>query len=1031
MSRFVRTLKLGMIFSISIAMAVAVMHFAFLNIVEKTGQEDVKVQLEKVNGYLKHRFAETERLAEVWASGTEIPRLFVNNSSKNRKKILRSKQINKEQYSFFALMTKNNKIFFSRRIEKSETNSEKKMFSKLDSKTTYQISTVEFIKTLTVTNTYRGFIYSDQLYLIIAEPVYTDEDGNNSIGYLIIGQALEEQQLSKDNLIDVSVEPVNPAIDQHQKRILTAAKSKNIIQDNNKSEVVTRLLVRSVADTPVAFITNKKAKPEILYLYEISWFSVLLIIFVAAMLAYLFWWYRKTGLCKSLKLLEEDIQSVKIGSELSSRLSRTSRGILDGVVLALNQKIGGFEQTFVDNRKHNAEIILNELPLEAYLKDTACKYVAVNEKYCNSLGLDRGSIIGKHNSDIGAITDSELINKKENEVVSTKEAIIFEESEETKNNGEVIYSIHLIPFINAKGLVEGIVGVRIDITDQKKAADEMEMAAKVLENTAEGFMVTDADRYAVHVNTAYTEMTGYSESELLGKVPLLLQTESRSKTYQEIQRKLDQDGSWSGELWSSRKNGTSYPEMINIKAIRNKKGEVTNYFSMSKDITEEKKWEQRLYDMAHYDGLTGLPNRTLFQDRLSQEIARCERSKRNIAILFLDIDLFKGINDSLGHAAGDELLKAISNRLKLTLRSVDSIARMGGDEFTILVTDLAIDYKKNIGYLKSLSEKIIDVVGQPIELEGREINVTCSIGIAVYPVDASSVEDLIRNADSAMYYAKSQGRRNYQFYSKGFNEAAVERLEKEIELRAALKNTDLQLYFQPQIDVISRHVVGAEALLRWTKDGETVLGPEKIITIAEEMGLINELGNWILKSACTECKSWLDQGHKNLRVAVNLSTRQFRQKNLVDIVSGILEETKLPGRLLELEVTESALMESVEYSIEMMAELSRLGVRWSLDDFGTGYSSLNYLRDFPVHVLKVDQSFVREITINPEDAAIVETIIDLAHKLHLTVIAEGVENEEQLKVLSRMNCEQVQGYYFSKPEKIEGFLDYVNKGIKA
>jgi EAL domain-containing protein (putative c-di-GMP-specific phosphodiesterase class I) len=295
----------------------------------------------------------------------------------------------------------------------------------------------------------------------------------------------------------------------------------------------------------------------------------------------------------------------------------------------------------------------------------------------------------------------------------------------------------------------------------------------------------------------------------------------------------------------------------------------------------------------------------------------------------------------------------------------------------------------------------------------------------VYPVDGEAVDDLLRNADSAMYYAKSQGRRNYQFYSKELNEHAVERFEKEIEFRSALKNGELEIYYQPQVDVISRHVVGAEALLRWRKNGVDVMGPHKIIALAEEIGLIYELGTWILKSACIECKKWMDLGHRHIRVAVNLSTRQFRQKNLVTIIENVLEETGLPAKLLELEVTESALMENVDYSVEMMADLGRSGIRWSLDDFGTGYSSLNYLRNFPVNVLKVDQSFVREITINPEDAAIVETIIDLAHRLHLTVIAEGVESEEQLKALSRMNCEQVQGYYFSKPMKAQDFIEYI------
>lgn len=1026
MLKFLHAVRLGLIYGGVFSAALMLLTFAFMDIVEKAERFTVVSKLEALDGYFSKQLKGIESLGAELASSSEVLALFTRNSSRNRKKLLKLGLFKNDDIDFISLINTENKIFYSRRF-----NPATQSFSKLDSKTEYQIGAIEAPIGLAIGAVQTGYMYSDRLYAVVVAAVNVIELPEQKIDYIVIGRALSETQVKNENNIDISLTAVNLAINRDQAMLLTKFKTDKIAHTRTNISIASHHLISDLNNKPLVIVTHKRTAPDIVTLLSVSWLSLIIILVVSLGFGYLFWWNRKRWLKKSIKILEEDIQDVRIGTELSSRLSRNSRGILGGVAMEINQKIGGFEKTFFDNRKHNSEIILNELPLEAYLKDSALKYVAVNEKYSNSLGVSRDDIIGRHNTEIGSVPELSSISSKEEGVIRTKEAVIFEEIIDSTGRGKIVYSVHLIPLLNAKGQIEGVVGVRSDITDQKHAEDEMEMAAKVLENTAEGFMVTNADRRIVHVNTAYTEMTGYNENELLGKTPLLLQTESKSKTYQEIQQKLKQDGTWKGELWSSRKNGSSYPEMINIKAIRNKEGEVTNYFSMSKDITEEKKWEKQLYEMAHYDSLTGLPNRTLFQDRITQEIIRCSRNERNLAVLFLDIDLFKAINDSLGHAAGDELLKIIANRLELTLRNADSIARMGGDEFTILVTDLALDYKKNIGYLRSLSEKIIDVVNQSMEIEGREINVTCSIGIAVYPVDAGNVDDLIRNADSAMYYAKSQGRRNYQFYTKEFNEAAVDRLEKEIEFRAALKTGGLELYYQPQVDVISRHVVGAEALLRWNKDGENVLSTEKIISLAEEIGLINELGDWILKTACNECKKWMDQGHKNLRIAVNLSTRQFRQKNLVDIVNNILIETGLPRRLLELEVTESALMESVEYSIEMMAELSRKGVRWSLDDFGTGYSSLNYLRDFPVHVLKIDQSFVREITINPEDSAIVETIIDLAHRLHLTVIAEGVENQEQLKALSRMNCELVQGYYFSKPKTAADFIEYISKGVKV
>ena len=1023
MLRFFHLIKVGLIFGIVIVSALGALKIAFEDIVVKTERFSIENNLVSLQQYFNKQLVEFEEVSAEWASNPAVTALYKKNNARNRKKLLKSKFFKKAGVGFFSLNFFDGSTVISKRFNATDST-----FSKLDEKTKYQITKEGFIKTIVADRGYKGFIFSNKLYMLSVVPVYPERDRKESVGYLIVGREVIKEQVKTANLMDVDINSINPAASHEQLLLLSKLKEVNVLHSRTRNSITSRFLLKDFNENPVAFISHKRSIPNALFVAKTSVVSSSIVLLVAFVISYLLWLLRRGKLNRSIKELEKDIGDVRVGSELSSRLSVGKRGVLRGIVVSLNQKIGGFEKTFVDNRKHNAEIILNELPIEAYLKDLSLKYVAVNEKYCKSVGVEKEELIGKHNVDLNSENDLGLISENEAVVIMSKQSIVFEETTYSERKGKVIYSVQLIPFISEKGGVEGLVGVRMDITDQKQAEDEMEMAAKVLENTAEGFMVTNSDRRIVHVNKAYTVMTGYEENEFLGKIPLLLQPESKSKTYQEIQEKLKLNGSWEGELWSSRRNGSSFPEMISIKAICNKQGEVTNYFSMSKDITEEKKWEKQLYEMAHYDSLTGLPNRTLFQDRLTQEIIRCERYEKHVAVLFLDIDLFKAINDSLGHAAGDDLLKIISNRLKETLRSVDSIARMGGDEFTILVTDLAVEYKKNVGYLRNLSEKIIEVVNQPMEIEGRDISVTCSIGVAVYPDDANNVDDLLRNADSAMYYAKSQGRRNYQFYSKEFNEAAVDRLEKEIEFRAALKKGELQLYYQAQVDVISRHVVGAEALLRWTKDGGNILGPEKIVLLAEEIGLINELGDWILKTACIECKKWIDSGHKNLRVAVNLSTRQFRQKNLVEIVERILDETQLPGRYLELEVTESALMESVEYSVEMMAELSRKGIRWSLDDFGTGYSSLNYLRDFPVHVLKVDQSFVREITINPEDSAIVKTIIDLAHRLHLTVIAEGVESEEQLKALARMNCELVQGYYFSKPRNSEEFINYVTTG---
>ena len=1009
------------------AVLILSLYFVVENIVEKSDQYAAIKKLEAIKQHLAAEQSSFFSTAKKWADAENVEKVLLRNSRRNRKKLLIKSHFKNDDIQFLVIFNQSKKIKFS-----TGFNHKRRLFTKLDQKIKFQLDKKSFLSLLNNEQTSAGLLAVENLQLAAVMPIFTGDAGDDHAGYLVLGKSLDMERLKAVTAADFNVQEVNLALNPLQERALKAFKNKTMIHQRNKLESSSSLLLNDITGQAVSILSMTRERQNIIELLRVSWLSLLLLFTVSLVIGYLFWRNKKNILHKDIKRLVNDIQNVKVGTELSGRISNDNRHIFTNVVNAINQKIGGFEKSIdtihTAGRRHDAEIVLNELPMEAYLKDVDLKYITVNQQYCNSHDIASEDVLGKTDGEL-EFTDN--VRLREEQAIRTKQPVMFEEIIENSPRGKLFYSTHLIPFINEKGRVEGVVGVRIDITDHRRAEAEMEMASKVLENTAEGVMVTDAESRIIHVNSAYTELTGYNEEELLGKVPLLLQKESKSKIYQGIQQSLEKDGVWRGELWSSRKNGSNYPEMINIKAIRNKEGKISNYFSMSNDITEQKQWEEQLYHMAHYDSLTGLPNRTLFKDRLKQEISRSDRNDKNFGVLFLDLDLFKSINDSLGHAAGDELLKIVAERLKETLRNADSIARLGGDEFTIMVTDLAASYEKNINYLTRLCEKIIEVIKQPMEIGGREINATCSVGVTIFPVDADNVEDLLRNADSAMYYAKSQGRRNYQFYSKEFNEQAVDRLEKEIEFRAALKSGALQLYFQPQVDVISRHVVGAEALLRWKKDGEIILGPDKIVTLAEETGLIFELGNWILKQACQECKKWADKGHNKIRVAVNLSTRQFRQKDLVEIVTNILDETGLPGKMLELEVTESALMENIEYSVEMMADLSRKGIRWSLDDFGTGYSSLTYLRDFPVHVLKVDQSFVREITINPEDSAIVETIIDLAHRLHLTVIAEGVENEEQLKVLSLMNCEQVQGYYFGEPMQVKDFVAYVNEGVRV
>lgn len=425
-------------------------------------------------------------------------------------------------------------------------------------------------------------------------------------------------------------------------------------------------------------------------------------------------------------------------------------------------------------------------------------------------------------------------------------------------------------------------------------------------------------------------------------------------------------------------------------------------------------WEEKLYHKAHYDVLTDLPNRVLLKDRLPQALVRAKRNSSQVAVLFLDLDRFKSINDSLGHAAGDLFLREITRRLARCVRSVDTIARLGGDEFTIIIPD--IDPEQDVtSDITLIADKVLSVIAKPFMLHGHEVSATASIGIALYPRDADNYDELLKNADSAMYHAKAKGRGNYQFYSPDLNAAAIERLDMENSLRHALEQAQFELYYHPQVDIRSGQIVGAEALLRWWHPEKGLVQPVKFIPLAEHTGLIVPIGEWVLKTACAQNRTWRNAGFPPIRVAVNLAARQFSDQNLVQKVKQILYETKLEPSGLALEITEGTVMEDIDATIQTLHELNEMGLYVAIDDFGTGYSSLTYLKQFPIHELKIDQSFVRDITTDPHDSAIVATIIGLGHSLNLKIVAEGVETEEQLDILRSRQCNEFQGHLTSKP----------------
>jgi diguanylate cyclase (GGDEF)-like protein/PAS domain S-box-containing protein len=543
------------------------------------------------------------------------------------------------------------------------------------------------------------------------------------------------------------------------------------------------------------------------------------------------------------------------------------------------------------------------------------------------------------------------------------------------------------------GRLDGAVVTFIDVSQRKAAEEELRLAAKVLDNTLEGVMVTDAANRILFVNNACTRITGFAAEELVGQMPPCLASACHDEDfYRELWRAIAANGGWQGEIWSRNMAGVKYPEWLSISAMHDDAGAVVNYVWVFADISRIKHSEAQLEHLAHHDPLTALPNRTLFQARLGHAINVSRRNGKSLGLLFLDIDGFKNINDSLGHPVGDELLQAIALRLGASLRVTDTLARLGGDEFVVLLEGM-----EDANEAAVVAQNLLAVLRQPFLLSnGREVFSGASMGISLFPGDAADATQLVRNADAALYQAKAQGRDTFRFYTEALTRNADERLQLESRLRGALKRDEFVVHYQPQVSTRDGRLIGAEALVRWQPLEGELVPPGDFITLAEETGLIRPLGEWVLRHACTQFRAWMDAGLPPILLAVNLSSRQIEQRDLTERLLRVLEETGFPANLLELELTESAIMAQGEQATGVLAALKRLGLSLAIDDFGTGYSSLAYLKRFAVDKLKIDRGFMRDIPNDNNDVEIAATIIAMAKNLKLKVLAEGVETEEQL-----------------------------------
>lgn len=580
------------------------------------------------------------------------------------------------------------------------------------------------------------------------------------------------------------------------------------------------------------------------------------------------------------------------------------------------------------------------------------------------------------------------------------------------------------PIIDANGNFCGYRGTGRDVTERVRAQEQTRKLSSAIQQIADSLIITDRRGTMEYVNAAFEQITGYTSAEAVGKNASLVKSGSHEPLFYERFWSAILAGETFRDVFTNRKkSGDVYYEEKTISPLRNDRGDITHFIATGKDITDRMQAQERLHHLAHFDALTDLPNRVLFFDRLNQALLRAHWHQRVVAVLFLDLDRFKYINDTLGHDIGDALLKSLAARLQSRVREGDSVARLGGDEFAILLEDIA-----HAEDVSMIAAKLLDAFTQPFVVGPHDLYVTASIGISLYPNDGTTPAALLKNADTAMYRAKDVGKNNFQFYSADMSAAAFERLTLETSLHHALERGEFLLHFQPQIELATGRIIGVESLVRWKHPDFGLVGPMQFISVAEETGAIVPIGEWVLGAAMRQVKQWRETGHSNLRVSVNVSGRQFNEPTFVATVARLLKETGLVPEAVELEITESVIMQNAEHSIERLRVLHEMGLRFAIDDFGTGYSSLSYLRRFPIHTLKIDKSFIRDLTEDSGDAEIVRTIIAMARNLKLAVVAEGVETREQLMFLQMQNCFAAQGYFISRPIPAERMTERLKAG---
>ena len=697
--------------------------------------------------------------------------------------------------------------------------------------------------------------------------------------------------------------------------------------------------------------------------------------------------------------------------------------VLLGNALAVNsdELTAANQRLRAQSEQEHAQLrgVIDSIPDLIYFKTPEGIYLGCNQAFERYAGLPESSIVGNTALSIFDSATALKVRSRDTEMLAGGKAMVCEEWVTYPDGGNICLEVLRTPYFNSAGSVIGLIGIGRNITERKRLEEERRLAALVYQHTAEGMLVTDADYHIIAINPACARITGYELQEVLGKSPNIFNSGRQDQYfYDSMWEAINGVGQWNGEMWDRRKNGDIYPKSITINQLLGDDDSLHGYVMLFSDITEKKQAEKKIWEQANFDMLTKLPNRHMFRDRLAQEIKKERRAGSSLALLFIDLDHFKEVNDTHGHLVGDDLLIEVARRIRGCTRDSDTVARLGGDEFTVIITQL-----EDSKFAEGVAQKIINCMAEPFVLGEDEVYVSASIGITLYPDDALEVEQLLKNADQAMYAAKNMGRSRFSYFTYTLQLAAQSRVRLIHDLRVALATGQFRVYFQPIVHLATGRIHKAEALLRWDHPERGMIGPTEFIPLAEESGLIIEIGDWVFREATRWLTRWHGIVPHGFQISVNASPVQFRTEGNIphDTWRDHLESLGIPGTSVIIEITEGLLLDAEPDIVNRLLRFRDAGIQVAIDDFGTGYSSLSYLKKFDIDYLKIDQSFVRMLGTNNNDRALCEAIIVMAHKLGLGVIAEGVETEEERQWLIDAGCDSMQGFLISEPVTPERF----------